>query len=282
MLARAPASSANLGPGFDTLALALDCYVSVEVSPAGSLSVRTSGCGSELPTDATHLAARVASEVAGTDRLAVVVHSEIPVGRGLGSSAAMVVAAAAAAGAPDPFVWAARYDGHPDNAAASALGGLVAAAEVDGCPVARRLPLDPDLRAVVLVPDRKLPTAEARGALPATVAHADAAFNLGRMGLLIAGLADLEHLVASAGDDRIHQDARASLFPEASGLLARLREAGAATSFWSGAGPSLVGICAARVAEELGEMGAEALERAGVPGQVRVLAPDLAGVVVTP
>lgn len=282
MRARAPASTANLGPGFDVLALALDCHVTVEVTPAGSLSVEATGCGSDLPADATHLAARVAVAVAGTDRLAVSVDSDIPVGRGLGSSAALVVAAAAAAGAGDPFSWGARFDGHPDNSAASALGGLVAASDVDGRPVARRLPLDPDLRAVVLVPDRPLPTVEARGALPAMVSHFDAAFNLGRMGLLVAGLADLDRLVAAAGDDRLHQDARAGLFPEAPGLLARLREAGALTSFWSGAGPSLVGICASVSAEDLGKVGAEELERAGVPGQVRVMAPDLDGVVVTP
>jgi len=280
--ARAPASSANLGPGFDTLALALDCHVTVEITPAASLSVRASGCGSELPADATHLAARVAIAVAGTDRLAVSVHSEIPVGRGLGSSAALVVAAAAAAGAGDPFAWGARYDGHLDNSAASALGGLVAAADLGGRPVARRLPIDPDLRAVVLVPDRPLPTALARAALPETVSRSDATFNLGRMGILIAGLADLDSLAAGAGDDRLHQDARAGLFPQAPGLLARLREAGALTSFWSGAGPSLVGICASDAAEQLGKVGIEALERAGVAGQVRVLAPDLTGVVVTP
>ncbi len=282
MRARAPASAANLGPGFDALALALSLYVEVEVRPAPALRVSASGEGADLPRDARHLAVRVASAVAGTDALEISVASEIPVGRGLGSSAALAVAAAAAAGAPDPLVWGARVDGHPENAAASTLGGLVAAAEIGGGPVARRLALDPDLRAVLVVPDRPLPTAEARAALPATVPHADAGFNLGRLALLVAGLADAGALVAEAGDDRLHQDARSRLFPEAPGLLAGLREAGALTSCWSGAGPSLMGLARSAAAEDLGKVAAGLLERSGVPGRVLVLAPDTAGVVVEP
>lgn len=282
MRARAPGSAANLGPGFDALALALDLHVVVDVEPAERLAVTATGYGADLPQDAGHLAAQVAVAVAGTDRLAIHVHSDIPVGRGLGSSAALAVAAAAAAGAADPLAWGARHDGHPENAAASALGGLVAAADVDGRPVARRLPLDADLRCVLLVPDRPLPTAEARAALPATVAHGDARFNLGRMGLLVAGLADAGRLIAEAGDDRLHQDARSHLFPEAPALLAGLRAAGALTSFWSGAGPSLLGLCRSADAEAVGKEGAGLLAAAGVPGHVRVLASDLDGVVVEP
>ncbi|MHB1930859.1 MAG: GHMP family kinase ATP-binding protein, partial [Acidimicrobiales bacterium] len=159
MRARAPGSAANLGPGFDALGLALDVHVEVEVREADALHVTATGCGADLPCDASHLAARVACAVAGTDRLAIAVHSEIPVGRGLGSSAALAVAAAAAAGASDPLAWGARHDGHAENAAASTLGGLVAAADLGGRPAARRLPLDADLRLVVLVPQRPLPTA---------------------------------------------------------------------------------------------------------------------------
>ena len=152
MHARAPASTANLGPGFDTLAIALSLYVHVEVEPADELSLRLEGEGGDLPADNSHLAARVARQVLGHDRVAITVRSEIPVGRGLGSSASLAVATAAACGANDPLTLAARLDGHPENAGASVLGGLVAAADVDGNPVTVRLPLDRNLAFVVLVP----------------------------------------------------------------------------------------------------------------------------------
>ncbi len=199
MRARAPASSANLGPGFDTLAVAVDRYVSVEVEPADSLRVRTEGEGAGLFDDASHLAARVAAEVLGHDRFSVTVRSQIPVARGLGSSAALAAAAAAAAGADDPFAIAAAYDGHPENAAASVFGGLVAATSVDGGPVQAALPLADELALVALVPDRNLATPEARGVLPDRLSREDAVFNLGRLGLLVAGLADAGR--AAAGGD---------------------------------------------------------------------------------
>src|ERR1700730_10033128 len=119
MHARAPASSANLGPGFDALALALSLHVEVTMRPADRLHVESEGERSDLPVDETHLAAQVALQVTGHDRWAIGVRSEIPVGRGLGSSAALAAAAAAAAGADDPLAVAARMDGHPENAAAS-------------------------------------------------------------------------------------------------------------------------------------------------------------------
>jgi homoserine kinase len=280
MRARTPASSANLGPGFDAVALALACYVEVSVEPASSLKVSARGHGAELPGGARHLAVRAASEVAGHDRLAIEVDSGIPVGRGLGSSAAVAVAAAAAAGASadEALSVAARLDGHPDNAAASALGGLVAVSIVGGSPLARRLPLDPALRFVLVIPDRELPTEQARALLPTTISRADAAFNLGRLALLLAGLADRKQLVAAAGDDRLHQDARSELFPEAPALLRGLRDAGAFTSCWSGAGPSLLAITDEDHKGELEAAAGELLARHSLGGEVRVLEADTAGV----
>jgi len=281
MRARAPASSANLGPGFDVLAVALAAYVEVSVYPAERLEVSSSGEGSDLPLDATHLAARVATEVAGHDRLAIEVSSQVPLGRGMGSSAAVAVATAAAAGAPDPLAVSARMDGHPENAAAAVHGGLVVATIVDGRPLARSLPLDPELRFVLVIPDRSLPTAEARAALPRMVSHADAGFNLGRLGVLIAGLADHRQLVAEAGDDRLHQDARAALFPEAPAILAGLIGAGALMSCWSGAGPSLLGVCTAGTAGEVAAAAGGLMGEWRVPGRVWSLEADRGGVTVS-
>ncbi len=278
--ARAPASAANLGPGFDTLAIALDLYVEVEVEPAPRLNVRSEGEGAGLSDDPSHLAARVAIEVAGTERLSITVRSQIPVGRGLGSSAALAIAAAAAAGAEDPLGVAARMDGHPDNAAASMVGGLVAAARVKGGVQAVRLPLDVSLAFVVIVPDVSLSTARARQALPIEVSRESAAFNLSRMALLIAGLADSRVLISEATEDRLHQDYRSPLFPAAPKLLAGMAEGGALAVCWSGAGPSLLGICKQSEAHTVQAAAQGALAAAGIAGQVLVLHPDMHGLVI--
>jgi homoserine kinase len=280
MRARAPASSANLGPGFDVLALALSMYVEVTVEPAARLYVEAEGEGADLPLDATHLAVRVATEVAGHDRLAIHVRSEIPVGRGLGSSAALAAAAAAAAGARDPLGVAAEFDGHPENAAASVLGGLVAATLIDGAPAIVRLPLDDSLAFVVVIPDRSLPTQEARAALPDVVTHADAAFNLGRMAFLVAGLADHRVLRPEAGEDRLHQPHRATLYPEAEPLLRGLLAAGARLACWSGAGPSLLAVCERTAAPAVRGRAEALLGDIGVAGRAILLEHDRRGLVI--
>jgi homoserine kinase len=278
--ARVPASSANLGPGFDTLAIALDRYIEVEVEPASKLIVRSEGEGAGLSDDPSHLAARVAIDVAGTDRLSITVRSQIPVARGLGSSAALAVAAAAAAGASDPLAVAAQMDGHPDNAAASMVGGLVAAARVRGGVQAVRLPLDVSLAFVVIVPDVTLSTARSRQALPTEVSRTSAAFNLSRMALLIAGLADSRVLIPEATEDRLHQDYRSPLFPAAPKLLAEMAAGGALAVCWSGAGPSLLGITHGTEAHAVEAAAIAALHQADVPGQVMILHPDMHGLIL--
>lgn len=281
ILARVPASSANLGPGFDALAVALGLYVEVEVRPSDRLLLTTHGEGADLDVaDHDHLAVAVVRAVTGHDRHAITVRSEIPVSRGLGSSASLALAAAAAASAADPLAVAAEVDGHPENAGASFAGGLVAAATVAGRPVVERLPLDDALTFVVVVPDRTLPTKQARAALPPVVPHRDAAFNLGRAGILIAGLGDASRLRAAAFDDRLHQNQRTALFPESEAILAALVDAGALGSCWSGAGPSLLAVCRRDDAAGVQAAADQACADTDVAGRTLVLEADRTGLVV--
>jgi homoserine kinase len=261
------------------LAIALDRYVQVEVVPAPALSVRSTGEGAHLSGDASHLAARVVADVLGHDRFAVTVHSQIPISRGLGSSAALAAAAAGAAGAEDPLAVAAAYDGHPENAAASVFGGLVAATMVEAKPQAATLALSEQLAFVAVVPDRSLATSDARRVLPDSVPRADATFNLGRMGLLLAGLAEPSVLTAAATGDRLHQDARTTLFPEAPALLAALVEAGALASCWSGAGPTLLGITTQTALAGVSDRVEGALASLGFSASVLQLQADRDGLV---
>lgn len=279
--ARVPASSANLGPGFDTLALAVKRYTEVTIRPADSFSITAVGQGSHFPAGPDHFAAKIAAGIIGHTRFSIHVSSEIPMTRGLGSSAAMSVAAAAAAGHPDPFSFTARLEGHADNAAAAVMGGFVTGAIVDGEGVGRRLPLDPALRFVIIIPDRHLRTSAARKVLPAKVPLDDAVFQLGRMGMLIAGMADHRLLVPTAAHDRIHQGQRGALFSEASHLLGAMVRAGALASCWSGAGPTLLGICTEHSVLRVLAAATAAMRELGVKGTAEQIESDLQGLVVT-
>jgi len=135
---------------------------------------------------------------------------------------------------------------------------------------------------VVVVPDRALHTHQSRDALPPTVLHEDAAFNLGRMGLLLSGLADRRRLVREATEDRLHQLQRTPLFPAAPVLLAGLVDAGATAACWSGSGPTLLAICDQAVGHDVRAAGEHLLAEAGVPGRALLLHADTLGLVVEP
>jgi len=278
MKVRVPASSANLGPGFDALAVALSLYIEVGVDPADELSLSTSGYGSEISDPDSHLAVRLVRQILGHDRVALSVHSEIPLARGLGSSAALAVAVAAAAGHPAPLEIGIAVDGHAENAAASLFGGLVTASVDDDGVFVQQLPLDEALRFVVVIPERELATADARAVLPASVSYHDAAFNLSRVAALTAGLADHRRLVATAMDDRLHQPYRMDLLPFARDILLTMREAGALASCWSGAGSTMLAVTTSESAQSIVLAAQSVLSQHGEPGDVRIVDADRRGV----
>jgi homoserine kinase len=236
---RVPASSANLGPGFDVLAAALGLHTELEVTPAARFEVRT-----DLPIarDARNLAVRGFAALRPADGMRFTIRSDIPMSGGLGTSAAAYVAGLAAAdalngGGADLLGEATRLEGHPDNVAAALLGGFVVCAGAG----ATRLDPPAGLEAVLVVPSRAVRTAKARAALPPEVPMGEAVFNIGRASLLVLGLArgDLD-LVARGLEDRLHQPRRASLYPRSMELVERAAELGALGATISGAGPSVL------------------------------------------
>jgi homoserine kinase len=251
---RVPATSGNLGPGFDALGLAVSLYNDVEARPSERLSLVTVGEGEgELPAgkgnlllDAYHEAFRLRKQKPVP--LAIRVRARIPVARGLGSSAAAIAAgiclAAPRTSPPlsldEAIALGTRMEGHPDNVLSALVGGITVGVadrgEVHWMPLSKGR----GLAVVILVPQRKLATKVARGVLPKKVPMADAVHNLSRAALLAASLASGRHAqLAGALDDRLHQPYRAKLVP---GLAKALREArgiGAHGAYLSGAGPSI-------------------------------------------
>ena len=261
---RVPASSANLGPGFDSVGLALGlwdtCTATVTEEPGLRIEVEGEGAA-DVPRDATHLVHRSmlrAWHELGVDApagLLIRCHNEVPHGRGLGSSATAIVTGIVAAqglhdmcsGAGDgpdlafANTLAARLEGHPDNSSASVYGGLTLSwsdGPDDGTHTVR-LPLHPDVRVRVLVPATQLSTAKARSVLPSHVRHGDAALNSARSALLVQALtAHPEHLLAGTRE-WLHQEARRDSFGGSMELVDLLRDAGHAAVI-SGAGPSVL------------------------------------------
>jgi homoserine kinase len=260
---RPPASSANLGPGFDSLGLALALYddVELEVIPSG-LTITVEGEGAaEVPRDERHLlvrAARAAFDALGGQPPGLRVHcvNRIPHARGLGSSSAAIVAGLVAARAAVEggekrlsdaalLALATELEGHPDNVAACLLGGLTIAWMDEGTGRAVRRDPASGLRLVVLIPQHLALTAAVRKLLPAEVPHADASANAGRAALLIHALGDDPGLLLAATEDWLHQRYREPAMPASAEIVESLRAAGVPAVI-SGAGPTVLAFDSAR------------------------------------
>jgi homoserine kinase len=252
---RVPASSANLGPGFDALGLALGVYLTCRFRASASLRICVSGRDpARISTGPDNLIWRTALAVAESHRIAMPaieleISNDIPIGKGMGSSAAALVAGVVIADQLLGLHWkpqrvldeAARLEGHPDNVAACILGSIVASA-IDSGGVARAVRLDLPQRfgVGIVVPDFELPTTQSRGVLPACYSKEDAVFNVQRAALLVAALATGSiWAFPTALEDRFHQPYRSPLVPGLEEIL-KLRAPGLLGCALSGAGPSIL------------------------------------------
>lgn len=287
-----PASTANMGAGFDCLGLALEMYLSVRATllskPEGRTLARSRGVRgtSDLPSSPDEnlifRAMRHTAEREGFElpRVRLAVRNEIPVAGGLGSSAAAAVAGIALGFAvtkrPIPKETALRYatemEGHPDNVAAALFGGLVVTfTRPDGSVGAVRKDWPKVVRLVIVTPNVKLETKKSRAALPASVTRADAVFNLQRSALFVAALEDRRYdLLWDAMQDRLHQAARQSLIPGLGEILALPRTPGVLGIALSGAGPSVVALATARHIE-IGKSIARCFEKHSLAPTIQIM-----------
>jgi homoserine kinase len=238
-LVRVPASSANLGPGYDALAAAVALHLELEVEETGTFAVETD---LDVPRDRSNLLVRAFERLHPADGLTFRVRSSIPMSGGLGSSAAAVVAGLVAADHlfeldADLLGLATEIEGHPDNVAAALRGGFVVCADGD----AVRFDAPAGLEGIAVAPFQPVDTKEARAALPAEVPMADAVFNTAHAALLMLGLAqgDLD-LIGRGLRDRLHQPHRAHLYPRSMALVERAPALGALGATISGAGPTVL------------------------------------------
>ena len=253
---KVPATSANLGPGFDTLGLALARYDELDVEViAEGLEIEVHGVGQgEVPLDESHLVLRAIAHTFahyGLERppLRLVAHNSIPHGRGLGSSgAARVAGIMAAQGLLEPEIeisadallqLATELEGHPDNVAPALFGGLTIAWVTPDGPRHKKLMVHRGVSPLVLVPEHEMSTALARSLQPTSVPHEDAVFNVSRSALLVAALIQSPELLLAATEDKLHQRYRAEAMPETDRLIRVLRAAGH-PAVVSGAGPSIL------------------------------------------
>ncbi|MBA3450641.1 MAG: homoserine kinase [Chloroflexia bacterium] len=293
---RTPASAANLGPGFDALGLALGLWNEATVDSSGTPGLVTlEGAEAALLDGRENLALtamrRLADETGTTlPPFSLVVRTDVPVARGLGSSAAALVAGLVAANhllgtslrAADLYSIAWQMEGHGDNVGAALYGGAVLAVPEVPDSVQLLTHDQLDLCAVVFIPEATGMTRAARAALPPTVPHADAAFNVAVVGGLVLGLHTGDHRLIAAGmHDRLHEPYRSRLFPHLEPMTAAARSAGALGACLSGAGPSILALAARESAASVGAAYRAVASTMGVEGEVRQLAVAPAGAEIT-
>lgn len=280
---RVPATTANLGPGFDCLGMALDIWNTVRLETGGSgVTVTGEGEGSlclgrdNLVFQAAARLFRAIGEPMPQLRLAC--ENAVPLGRGLGSSSAAVVGGLVAANAlcenpllqDEVLALAVEMEGHPDNVTPALLGGCQIVVQDGDKLVTSAVPLARDLWAVLYIPSQQMPTQQARGLLGPTVSRAEAVFNMGRAALLVNALSTGDvSLLRTATQDRLHQPARGVLFPAMSRVIRAALDAGAAGAFLSGAGSTILALTVDREMTVGYEM-ADMADKAGVPGDVKV------------
>ncbi len=246
-LVKVPASSANLGPGYDVLAAALAMHLELEVEEAGAFSVDAEGL--DVPRDRSNLCVRAFESLRPADGIAFRIKSEIPLAAGLGSSAAAIVAGLLAADhlyelAQEPediLARAAEIEGHPDNVAAALFGGFVVCASQDGTLTSTRLDPPQGVEAVVVIPGEQVPTEDAREAISDQVPMADAVANISAASELVLGIqrSDLT-LIGRGLSDRLHQPQRAHLYPRSMEIVEEAPRMGAIGATISGAGPTVL------------------------------------------
>lgn len=279
-----------MGPGFDCLALALDLWNTIDVE-VGPSSFEISGEGEDgLPRSESNLVYRsfripFKEAKIPVPKVGVRCRNEIPIGRGLGSSSAAVIGGLVAgneiAGKPlsqeQLLQIAAKNEGHPDNVAAALHGGCQIVVRDEDRLITASVPFPDDLQAVLYIPDKTMPTREARKALPSKVSVEDAVYNMGRVALLVRALVtgDLAHMDTAAGD-RLHQPARQKLFPAMRNIIKAAMDAGALDAFLSGAGSTVLALTRGRETTVGFEM-ADAAMKLAIDGAMRVTRPTPQG-----
>ncbi len=285
VIIRVPATTANLGPGFDCLGMALDIWNEIHFHLGEAPAVNVMGYGAgELSTNMDNLVYQAATRYlrelgSGAISFSITCHNDIPLSRGLGSSSAAIVGGVLGAsvlmGEKEPNMEAllrvaVDIEGHPDNVVAALFGGCQIVVEEEGVLLHQAIPLARDFSAVLFIPDIPMPTVESRSVLPEQIPMDDAVYNLGRVALLVNSLKTGEtDFLRVATKDRLHQPAREKIFPPMPLLLRSAVNAGAFGAFLSGAGPTILALTYSKeltVAYEI----ADTADKLGISGEIKV------------